>query len=168
LLNNVLRSHDIGALSIIGNPDLFRPLLLAQVLWKDTGWATIIFLAALASISADLYEAAAVDGAGRWRQTWHVTLPGLKGVVILLFILELGTSLSVGFEQILLQQAAVGLDRSEVLDTYVYNRGILGGNWGMATAVGLVKSVVGVLLVLGSNKLAHMLGEAGVYATDKD
>ncbi|MFC0673286.1 ABC transporter permease [Brachybacterium hainanense] len=165
LLNNVLRSHGIEALGIIGNPELFRPLLLAQVLWKDTGWATIIFLAALAAISSDLYEAAAVDGAGRWRQLLHVTLPGMKGVVILLFILQLGTSLSVGFEQILLQQQAVGLARSEVLDTYVYNRGVIGGNWGMATAVGLVKSVVGVVLVLGANKLAHMIGEAGVYAS---
>lgn len=165
LLNNFLRSHDIAAFSIIGNGDLFRPLLLSQVIWKDTGWATIIFLAALATISADLYEAAAVDGAGRWRQLRHVTLPGLKGVVILLFILQLGTSLSVGFEQILLQQNAVGLAKSEVLDTYVYNRGVIGGNWGMATAVGLVKSVVGVALVLGANKLAHLFGEAGIYAT---
>ena len=165
LLNDFLRSHDIGALSIIGNGDLFRPLLLSQVIWKDTGWATIIFLAALATISADLYEAAAVDGAGRWRQLRHVTLPGLKGVVILLFVLQLGTSLSVGFEQILLQQNAVGLAKSEVLDTYVYNRGVIGGNWGMATAVGLVKSVVGVALVLGANKLAHLFGEAGIYAT---
>lgn len=165
LLNNFLRSHGYEALSIIGNGDLFRPLLLAQVMWKDTGWATIIFLAALATISADLYEAAAVDGAGRWRQMIHVTIPGLKGVVILLFILQLGTSLTVGFEQILLQQNAVGLQKSEVLDTYVYNRGVIGGNWGMATAVGLVKSVVGVILVLGANKIAHMFGEAGVYAT---
>lgn len=167
LLNNFLRSHGWDALSIVGNPELFRPLLLAQVLWKDTGWATIIFLAALAAISADLYEAAAVDGAGRWRQVVHVTLPGMKGVIILLFILQLGTSLTVGFEQILLQQNAVGLDRSEVLDTYVYNRGVIGGDWGMATAVGLVKSVIGVLLVLGANKLAHMFGEAGVYAANE-
>jgi putative aldouronate transport system permease protein len=165
LLNTFLRSHDLDAVSIIGNGELFRSLLLGQVIWKDTGWATIIFLAALATINAELYEAAAVDGAGRWRQMLHVTLPGLKGVVILLFILQLGTSLTVGFEQILLQQAAVGLDRSEVLDTFVYNRGVLGGHWGMATAVGLVKSVVGVALVLGANKLAHVFGEAGVYAT---
>ncbi|EWS82416.1 sugar ABC transporter ATPase [Brachybacterium phenoliresistens] len=164
LLNSFLRSHGWDALSIVGNPELFRPLLLAQVLWKDTGWATIIFLAALSAISADLYEAAAVDGAGRWRQLVHVTLPGMKSVIILLFILQLGTSLTVGFEQILLQQNAVGLARSEVLDTYVYNRGVIGGDWGMATAVGLVKSVVGVVLVLGANKLAHMFGEAGVYA----
>lgn len=164
LLNNFLRSHGWDAMTIVGNPDLFRPLLLAQVLWKDTGWATIIFLAALAAISADLYEAAAVDGAGRWRQLIHVTLPGMKGVIILLFILQLGTSLTVGFEQILLQQNAVGLGKSEVLDTFVYNRGVIGGNWGMATAVGLVKSVIGVLLVLGANKLAHVVGEAGVYA----
>lgn len=167
LLNNFLRTHGWDALTIVGNPELFRPLLLAQVLWKDSGWATIIFLAALAAISSDLYEAAAVDGAGRWRQLVHVTLPGMKGVIILLFILQLGTSLTVGFEQILLQQNAVGLDKSEVLDTYVYNNGVIGGNWGMATAVGLVKSVVGVVLVLGANKLAHLFGEAGVYAANE-
>ncbi|WP_114559049.1 ABC transporter permease [Desertihabitans aurantiacus] len=163
LLNNFLRSNGYDAVRILGNPDTFYALLTSQVIWKDTGWATILFLAALSQINAHLYEAAAVDGAGRWRQLWHVTLPGLKGIIILLFILRLGDSLSVGFEQILLQQAAVGRNVSEVLDTYVYNNGVLGGNWGVSAAVGLVKGVVGVLLVLGANKLAHRFGEEGVY-----
>lgn len=163
LINTWLRQHGHGTLDIIGNPDLFVGLLTSQVMWKDTGWATILFLAALAGIDSSLYEASQVDGASRLRQLWHITLPGLRGIIILLLILRLGDSLSVGFEQIILQQRAVGLDASEVIDTYVYNHGIAGNAWGEATAVGLVKGIIGTLLVLGANKLAHIFGEQGVY-----
>jgi putative aldouronate transport system permease protein len=163
MINNWLRSHGYDPIHVIGNADAFRGLLTSQVMWKDTGWATILFLAVLSQIDRALYEASAVDGAGRWKQTWHVTLPGLKPIIILLLILKLGDSLTVGFEQIILQQPAVGADASEVLDTYVYNNGILGGDWGTSAAVGLVKSVVALVLVLGANKLAHRLGEEGVY-----
>jgi putative aldouronate transport system permease protein len=94
---------------------------------------------------------------------WHVTLPAIRSVFVLLLILRLGDALTVGFEQIILQQGAVGATASEVLDTYVYNHGIVGGNWGQAAAVGLTKGVISVLLVLGANKLAHKFGERGVY-----
>jgi putative aldouronate transport system permease protein len=163
LLNNSLRGAGLDPIDIIGNPDVFKLLVTSQVLWKDAGWATILFLAALSRIDTTLYEASAIDGAGRARQLWHVTLPGLRGIIVLLLILRLGDSLSVGFEQIILQQAAVGADVSEVLDTYVYNNGILAGSWGVSAAVGLVKGIVGVLLVLGANKLAHRFGEQGIY-----
>ncbi|CAM3517652.1 sugar ABC transporter permease [Occultella aeris] len=163
LLNNTLRAHGLDPISLMGNSDLFVGLLTTQVIWKDTGWATILFLAALSQIDSSLYEAASVDGASRTRQLWHVTLPGIRGLIILLLILRLGDSLTVGFEQIILQQQAVGLAASEVLDTYVYNNGIVGGQWGVSAAVGLVKGLVGVLLVLGANKVAHIFGEAGVY-----
>ncbi|PNG95758.1 hypothetical protein SMF913_11783 [Streptomyces malaysiensis] len=163
MLNLFLQAHDMGTWNIIGNPELFKTLLTSQVIWKDSGWGTILFLAALSRVDNDLYEAAAMDGAGRWRQTWHVTLPALRGLVILLLILRLGDALSVGFEQILLQQGGVGLENSEVLDTYVYNHGLIGGDWGVSAAVGLVKGVVGVVLVLGANKIAHFFGEEGVY-----
>ncbi|WP_197522359.1 ABC transporter permease [Occultella aeris] len=163
LLNNFLRAQGWATLDILGNPDIFFGLLTTQVIWKDAGWSTILFLAALSQIDASLYEASAVDGAGRWRQMWHITLPGLRGIIILLLILRLGDSLSVGFEQIILQQNAVGLAASEVLDTYVYNNGIVGGGWGVSTAVGMVKGVIGVILVLGANKLAHIFGENGIY-----
>jgi putative aldouronate transport system permease protein len=164
LLNNYLRSHDLTTLHIIGNTELFQVLLTSQIIWKDTGWATILFLAALSQIDSQLYEAASVDGASRMRQLWHVTMPGLRGIIILLFILRLGDSLTVGFEQIILQQQAVGRDVSEVLDTYVYNNGVIGGAWGVAAAVGLVKGIVGVVLVLAANKVAHIFGEQGVYS----
>jgi putative aldouronate transport system permease protein len=164
LLNNYLRSHDLATINIIGNSELFHVLLTSQIIWKDTGWATILFLAALSQIDSQLYEAASVDGASRMRQLWHVTMPGLRGIIILLFILRLGDSLTVGFEQIILQQQAVGRDISEVLDTYVYNNGVIGGAWGVAAAVGLVKGIVGVVLVLAANKVAHIFGEQGVYS----
>jgi putative aldouronate transport system permease protein len=163
LLNTFLRDHGLQTFSIIGNAGAFKALVTSQVMWKDTGWATILFLAALSRIDTTLYEASAIDGAGRLRQVWHVCLPGLRSIIVLLLILRLGDSLTVGFEQILLQQQAVGLHASEVLDTYVYNNGILAGNWGVSAAVGLVKGLVGLLLVLGANKLAHKFGEQGIY-----
>lgn len=163
LINNFLRGHGYATFQVIGSADLFKALLTSQVIWKDTGWATILFLAALSQIDASLYEAANVDGASRFRQLWHVTLPGLRSIIILLFILRLGDSLTVGFEQIILQQGPVGIQASEVLDTYVYNNGILGGNWGISAAVGLVKGIVGVALVVTANKIAHAFGEAGIY-----
>ncbi len=165
LINSWLRSIEMPTFQLIGSPELFIPLITSQVIWKDTGWGTIIFLAAMSRVDLDLYEAVAVDGGGRWRQLWHITLPAIRPVIILLLILRLGDVLTVGFEQIFLQQGPVGLDASEVLDTYVYNRGIVGGNWGASAAVGLVKGLIGTVLVLGANKVAHLFGERGIYST---
>ncbi len=163
LLSNWLRQHGHSGIHLIGNSGLFKELLTSQVIWKDTGWGTILFLAALSHIDIQLYEASGVDGASRWRQLWHVTLPGIRSVIVLILILRLGDILTVGFEQIVLQQQAVGTNASEVLDTYVYNNGILAGNWGVSAAVGLVKGLLGVALVLAANKLAHVFGERGIY-----
>lgn len=163
MLNNWLRAQGWQTIDIVGNSDVFYALITSQIIWKDTGWATILFLAVLSQIDRSLYEASAMDGATRWRQTWHVTLPGMRPIIILLLILKLGDSLSVGFEQLLLQQQAVGLDVAQVLDTYVYNNGVVGGAWGVSAAVGLVKGLVGLVLVLVANKVAHIFGEEGVY-----
>lgn len=163
MLNTFLVQNDLSPITIIGVPELFKTLLTSQIIWKDAGWGTIIFLAAISQIDQEQYEAAAVDGAGPWRRLWHITLPSLKGLFILLLILRLGNSLSVGFEQIILQQRPVGRQASEVLDTWVYNQGIIGGDWSVAAAMGLVKMLVGIVLVVGANKLAHVFGEQGVY-----
>jgi len=163
MLNTFMVQNDLPIIHIIGVPELFKALLTSQAIWKDAGWGTIIFLAAIAQIDQEQYEASAVDGANAWQRLRYITLPSLKGIFILLLILRLGSSLSVGFEQIILQQGPVGLDASEVLDTWVYNNGIVGGDWGMSAAVGLVKGLVGVLLVIGANKLAHKFGEQGIY-----
>ncbi|MGP5672029.1 ABC transporter permease [Brachybacterium alimentarium] len=153
----------IENLNLMSDPSVFKIMVVAQVVWKDVGWGTIIFFAAISTISAELYESAAVDGAGPWRRIWHVTLPGLVPVTVMLLILQLGNVLTVGFEQLLLQQPAVGADAAQVIDTFVYYRGIAGGDWGVSTAVGMVKGVLGTILVLGANRLAKMLGTDGLF-----
>ncbi len=163
LVNTWLRSIGADTFSFVGNPDTFLALVTTQSIWRDAGWSMILFLAALSAVDQQLYEAAAVDGASKLRQLWHVTLPGIRGMIVLLLILRLGDVLSVGFEQLILQQDAVGLAASEVIDTYVYNNGIVAGNWGLSAAVGLIKGIIGVVLVLLANKAAHLFGERGLY-----
>ena len=163
VVNHLLSLFGIPEADIIGNPAMFSTLVTAQVIWKEVGWGTIIFLAAMLAIPQDLYESAALDRAGPWRRIWHVTIPGIISIIVLLLILRLGSVLSVGFEQILLQQPIVGADAAQTLDTFVYFRGINGGDWGLATAAGLVKGLVGTLLVLGANKVAKKMGGEGVF-----
>jgi putative aldouronate transport system permease protein len=163
MVNSYLGDAGLHTVDIIGNPDAFTPLVVAQVIWKDAGWGTIIFLAALSQVDEQQYEAAAIDGAGPWRRFWHVTLPAIRAVIVLLLIMRLGDILSVGFEQMLLQRDAVGPQAAEIIDTFVYYQGIVGGDYGFAAAAGLFKGVVGALLVYAANKVAHRLGEQGVY-----
>ncbi|MEJ3656675.1 ABC transporter permease subunit [Actinomycetes bacterium KLBMP 9759] len=163
LLSKALQAAGLGGVDLMTNPDTFLVLLTTQSVWKDAGWGIVIFLAALSTVDQEQYEAAAIDGANRWRRTWHITLPALRPVIVLLLILRLGDALNVGFEQLILQRNAVGVGASEVLDTFVYYQGVIAGVWGFATAAGLMKGVVSLLLVLAANKLAHVFGESGVY-----
>ncbi|MBV9326593.1 MAG: sugar ABC transporter permease [Chloroflexi bacterium] len=163
LLNQYLRENGSATINIMGNPYFFKPLVVLELVWKETGWGTIIILAALLRIDTSLYEAAAMDGADAWRRLVHVTLPGLRGVIVLLLILRLATTLDTGFEQIFLQRNAVGPGAAEVLDTLTYFRGIQGGDWGFSAAVGLVKGVFAALLVFAANRVAKSLGEEGAF-----
>jgi len=162
-INQILRNQDLSTINIMMNPGFFKPLVVLQLIWKETGWGTILILAALTRIDTALYEAAAMDGAGAARRLWHITLPGIRNVIILLLILRLGRLLDTGFEQIFLQRNAVGANAAEVLDTFTYFRGIQGGDWGFSTAVGLVKGLVGMGLVFGANRIAKRFGEEGVF-----
>jgi putative aldouronate transport system permease protein len=147
----------------MANPDTFIVLVTGEAVWKDAGWGAIVFLAALSAIDPTLYEAAAADGAGRLRRLWHITLPGLRPVIVLLLILRLGDAMNVGFEQYILQREAVGRQAAEVLDTFIFYQAIVPQQWGLGAAAGVFKGVVGVLLLFGANKLAHKIGEQGVY-----
>jgi putative aldouronate transport system permease protein len=153
----------LHGVNLMTNPDTFKFLVVAQVIWKDVGWGTIIFFAAIAAIPTELYESAAADGAGAWRRIWHITLPGLIPVISLLLILTIGNVLTVGFEQLLLQQPAVGANAAQVIDTFVYFRGVAGGDWGLSAAAGLIKGVIATVLVLGANRLAKRLGTGGIF-----
>ena len=167
VLNHFLRLHGMGALSIMTNPALFKYLVTAQGVWKEAGWGIIVFLAAIAAIDPSLYEAAAADGAGRWRRMWHITLPGMRGVIVLMLVLRLGNALSVGFEQFLIQRNAVGSSASEVLDTYSYYYGVVANNYGLGAAAGLFKGVISLILIVAANRLAHFFGEDGLYRSNK-
>jgi putative aldouronate transport system permease protein len=163
IINNLLVSLGMQPVSFLLSHDWFRTIVTSQVIWKETGWGTIIFLAALAGVDPQLYEAARIDGAGRWKQMWHITLPAIRSTIIILLILRIGTFLDSGFEQIFLMVNPMNRDVGEVFDTYVYSSGISQGKFSYSTAVGVFKSIIGLVLVMGANRLAKRFGEQGIY-----
>ncbi|WP_256761022.1 sugar ABC transporter permease [Cohnella sp. WQ 127256] len=164
IVNRLLDSLlGIDPISFLQQPGWFMPLIILEVIWKEAGWGTIILLAALSGINPSLYEAAVVDGANRWRQIWHITLPALRSTIVILFILRLGTVLDSGFEQIFLMLNPFTMDVGNVLDTYVYFKGIQQADFSFGTAVGLFKSLIGLILILVANRMAKKFGEEGVF-----
>ncbi|RAU96133.1 sugar ABC transporter permease [Paenibacillus sp. YN15] len=163
LVNNLLEAAGFERMNFLTNPNGFWLMLTMQSIWKEAGWGTIIFLAAIAGVDPQLYEAARMDGAGRIRQMWHVTLPAIRNVIIILLILRLGHMMDVGFEQVFLMYNGAVSQVAEVFDTYVYRVGIQQGQFSFSTAAGLFKSLVGLALVVGSNALAKKLGQDGIY-----
>ena len=144
-------------------PSAFRPMIIGQTIWKETGWGTIIFLAALAGVDMQLYEAAMCDGAGRLRQLWHVTLPAIRSTIVLLLVLRMGSVLDTGYEHLILMANSLNRSVSQTFDVFVYQQGIQNNQYSYATAVGLFKAVISVTLVVSANKLAHKMGEPGLY-----
>ena len=163
VMNQLMLAMGLEKVDLLTNESTFWLMLTVQSLWKEAGWGTIIFLAAMSGVDPQLYEAAKMDGASKLRQMWHVTLPAIRSVIVVLLILRLGHMMDVGFEQVFLMGNGAVSSVAEVFDTYVYRLGVLQGEFSFTTAVGLFKSVVGLLLVLGTNFLAKRLGEEGVY-----
>jgi putative aldouronate transport system permease protein len=168
LLDTLLRGHGVtNPPDLMTNAGFFKFLVAGQIIWKESGWNMIVYLAALAAISPSLYEAAAVDGASWWERTRRITLPGLRPIMVLLLILNLGYALTFGFEQMLIQSAAVGTGASDVITTFAYRNGIVQGNYSYGAAAGLFLGVTSVILILGANRVAHALGEDGLYRSRK-
>lgn len=163
LITNFFRDMGWATPEFLTNSDLFRPLLIVTELWKSTGFGAIIYLAALASISPELYEAAIVDGAGRWRRMWHITLPGIREVFVLLLIIRLGHILDAGFDQVYIFLNARVYDVGDIIDTWVFRRGLENLEFSIAATAGLFKSVIGLVLVIGANKLAKKIGGSGIW-----
>ena len=164
VINDFIVNSGGKPVNFLSNPSLFRPMIMAQIIWRETGWGTIIFLAALTGIDPQLYDAAHVDGANAWQRMTRITLPSISNIIITLLILRLGHFLDTGFSQIFLMLNAMNRSVGEVFDTYVYRlaMGQNGGKWSYTTAVGLFKSLVGLLLVIASDKLAKKTGNDGV------
>ncbi|MBW7453104.1 ABC transporter permease [Paenibacillus sepulcri] len=163
VINSILALLGIDKIAFLTSPNLFWPMLTLQNIWKDAGWGTVIFLAAVSGIDPTLYEAAKMDGAGKWKQIWHVTLPGIRNVIFVLLILKLGDVMDVGFEQVFLMGSAAVSNVSDVFDTYVYRNGVLNGEFSYTASVGLFKSIVGLIMVMAANKCAKLFGQDGLY-----
>ncbi len=158
-----LRSANLPGFSFMMNPELFRPLYIAQAIWRDTGWGTIIYLAALAGVDPQLYEAARMDGAGRFRQIWNITLPSIRSTIVILLVLKLGDILELGFDHVYLLLNPLNRDVAEIFDTYVYTMGIIQGSFSYSTAVGLFKSVIGLILVWFANRLSKSISGESIF-----
>ncbi len=147
---------------ILGNKQLFQPILVISEIWKETGWGTIIYLAALTQIGSELYEAARIDGANRFQQILYVTLPGIKEIVIVMLILRIGNILNVGFEQVMVMQNEMVLSVGDTLDTFVWRLGLQNGRYSFATAAGLFKGVVAAVMIFTADRISKGVGESGL------
>ena len=163
LVNILLKNAGLQPIHFLDESNNWIATYIGLGIWKEAGWNTIIYLAAITGISPELYEAAAVDGAGRFRKIWHVTLPGLRSTIITLLIMNLGRILGSEFDRPYALSNKLVTDVSNVISIYVYQRGIKGLQYSLSTAVGLFQSVIGVFFILGANKVASKFGERGVW-----
>ncbi|MGQ7890482.1 ABC transporter permease [Paenibacillus sp. WC2504] len=162
-VNNAVRSLSGEPIGFLTDERIFRSTLVGSMIWKEFGWNTIIYMAALAGLNPQLYEAAVMDGANRWRRIWHITLPGIRGTIIILFILRIGSLMEAGFEQIFVLYHPGVYRVADIIDTYVYRIGLTEGRYSLAAAVGLFKSAINFTLLIVANWLSRALGEQGVY-----
>jgi len=147
----------------LAEASMFRPLYIGSAIWQQTGWKSIVFLAALASVSPQLYEAAIVDGAGRWKQLVHVTLPSIAPTIIIMLILGMGRIMNLGIDKILLMQNPLNMETSDVIATYVYRRGLIEFDFSYSTAVGLFNSAINFLFLVSINKLSRHVSETSLW-----
>ena len=162
-VNQIITGFGGTAISFLSLPQWFRTIYVSSEAWQTIGWGTILYLAALTTVDEQLYEAARIDGANRWQQTWHVTLPGIRPTMMTLLILNTGTFMAVGFEKILLLYNPLTYPTADVLSTYLYRVGLLSNNFSYAAAIGLFESVIGLTLILSSNAISKRVAGASLW-----
>jgi ABC-type polysaccharide transport system, permease component len=163
IVNEIVRHFTGKPISFLGDTRWFRPIVIVTSLWRDAGWNTIIYLAALAGIDPSYYEAAKIDGANRFKCIWHITLPGISSTIIVLLVLAVGRMMDNGFEQIFLLQNPLNMDISDVFETYTYRIGLIKGEFSYSAAVGLFKSVVGLILISSTNYISKKFSNESVF-----
>lgn len=163
IVNKMIVSLGGEPISFFMNTSVFRSVLISSAGWKEVGWGMIIYLAAIAAIDPQLYEAAKIDGAGRFRQIWHITVPGLMPIIMLMFILRLGNILEAGTEQILVMYNSIVYAVADVIGTYVYRIGLGQQDYSFSTAVGLFDSVIGFILIITGNYLSRKFLQRGIW-----
>lgn len=154
MINLLIRLLGGKSIFFLGNYHYFQGTMIALHVWKEFGWGAIVYLAAMTNINPELYEAATIDGANRFKQTWHVTLPGISVTIVMMVVLALGTIMSAGFDQMLIMYNPAVYETGDIIDTFVYRQGLLESQYSMATAIGLFKSVIGAALMIITNALA--------------
>jgi putative aldouronate transport system permease protein len=163
LVNEAIKANGGKTIPFMTSPDWFRIVVIGSDIWKETGWSTIIYLAALMAIDPTLFEAAAVDGASRMQRIWYISLPGIASAVVVVTLLRIGNILDAGFQQIFVLYSLPVYSVSDIIDTWVYRQGILEFQFSLATAVGLFKGTIGLILVLVANRLAKRFAGSGIY-----
>ncbi|QJD88186.1 sugar ABC transporter permease [Cohnella herbarum] len=163
IVNQVVQAFGGEHIPFLMLSDWFRTIYVSTEVWQKIGWGSIIYLAALAGVDPSLYESARLDGANRWKQVLHITLPGIAPVISILFLLTLGDILSIGYEKILLLYTGATYETADVISTYIYRRGVLGADFSYGTAVGLFQSIIAFVLIYGANKGAKRLGAASLW-----
>lgn len=162
-LNHALQKLGVPAINFLQESEWFRTIYVSSEVWQHAGWGSIIFLAAMTALDPQLYEAARMDGAGRLRQIWHVTLPGIAPTVVIMLILQVGQVLEIGFDKVFLLSNAATYDTADIISTYVYRIGILKAAYSYGTAIDLFMAVIGFFLVYASNKISRRFGETSLW-----
>lgn len=162
-VNQILGFFGGDAIAFLQQPEWFRTIYVSSEVWQTVGWGTILYLAALTTVDASLYEAARIDGANRWRQTWHVTLPGIRPTMVTLLILTIGAFMAVGFEKILLIYNPMTYPTADVISTYLYRVGLVSNNFSYAAAIGLFEAVIGLTLILSANAISRRAVGASLW-----
>lgn len=163
MINQVLKNMGMEAVNLTTNKSAFLPIILITDIIKNTGWSSIIYMSSIVSIDPQLYEAATIDGGGKMCQLWHVTLPGMRPIICFQYCMAVANILNAGFEQIFMFLNATVYDVGDVLDTYIYRMGLLDSNYEIATAMGLMKGIVGLVLIVSANAITRKIGEKSLW-----
>lgn len=163
IINDFMTLFGGAAQNLLQKPQYFRTIYIITDIWQGVGWGTIIYLSALASVDQSLYEAAMVDGAGRFRRIWHITLPGILPTIVILLIMRIGSLLSVGYEKIILLYNPMTYETADVISSYVYRKGLQEFNWSYSSAVGLFNSVINMILLVVANKISRAVTETSLW-----
>ncbi|MBO9610636.1 MAG: sugar ABC transporter permease [Paenibacillaceae bacterium] len=163
VFNRLLHILDLPTVDFMLQKSFFRTIVVGSGIWKEVGWGMIIYLAAMSAVNPQLYESAVIDGANRWRRMWSITIPSISPAIITLFLLRIGGILDANVEQLLVLLNPLVRPVGEVIDTYVYRSGLLGGQFSFTTAVGLFKSVIGFFMIVSLNQLSKRMTGESIY-----
>jgi putative aldouronate transport system permease protein len=163
LFNQWIKGLGGEAIPFLTDKNWFIVVVVLSDIWRDAGWGAIVYLAGLTAIDPTLYEAATIDGASRWQQIWHISIPGIRSVIVLLLILRMGYMLNAGFGQIYILYNPLVYETADIVDTWVFRNGIEQFRFSIATAASVFRSVIGLLMVLAANKLARQFAEQGIW-----